>query len=150
MHNTLTEGQTDAQWPTGSSKRSLMALRGKPLHGDGHPRKRACGDSAVIFSEGRGLRVRKDWPDANRCTTCSRRGKRTPSGLLGACLGQAQAFFNGRAEPAPPRAGRSRKGWPDGGNPGVTRKVVFSEGRALRVRLVRPSGCPGISFRPHV
>jgi len=29
-------------------------------------------------------------------------------GLTEKCLGQAQAFFSGRAEPAPPRGGQAR------------------------------------------
>jgi hypothetical protein len=49
-------------------------------------------------------------------------------GLMETCFGQAQAFFNGRAEPAPPR----------GGN--------FAEGCALRVRRDRSPRTPGHGF----
>ena len=38
-------------------------------------------------------------------------------------------------------------GLPEEG-PGMTRKAIFSEGRTLCVRLARPYGCRGISFRP--
>ena len=33
-------------------------------------------------------------------------------------------------------------------SPGMAWKAVFSEGRTPCVRVVRPSGCPGISFPP--
>ena len=43
----------------------------------------------------------------------------------------------GRAEPAPPR-GASLGERPWGVNPGITRRVLFSEGRTLCVRMARP------------
>jgi len=61
-------------------------------------------------------------------------GKRTPGDLAGPCLGQANAFPRGRAEPAPPRGGLSKLGWPSWESPEMTQRAVFSEGRALRVR----------------
>jgi hypothetical protein len=48
----------------------------------------------------------------------------------------------------PLRGGLAWLRWPWRVNPGITRRVFFSEGRTLCVRVVRPSGCPGISFRP--
>ena len=60
------------------------------------------------------------------------------------CLGEAQAFFNGRAEPAPPRGGPSKLGRPSGANPGITVGAVFSEGRGLRARVARPDASRGI------
>ena len=53
----------------------------------------------------------------------------------------------GRAEPAPP-GGPGPGERPCGENPGMTRGAVSSEGRTLCVRLARPYGCRGISFRP--
>jgi hypothetical protein len=47
---------------------------------------------------------------------------------------------SGRAEPAPPRGGPSKLGWPcRGEGPEMTRKAVFSEGRGLRARIARPN-----------
>ena len=54
----------------------------------------------------------------------------------------------GRAEPAPPRGGRFELRWPCGEVPEMRRKVIFSEGRTPCVRVVWPSGCPGISLPP--
>jgi hypothetical protein len=51
----------------------------------------------------------------------------------------------GRAEPAPPRGGRSKGRWPSGENPGITQKAIFSEGRTLCVRIARPYGSRGIA-----
>jgi len=69
-------------------------------------------------------------------------------GLRATCRGQARAIFCGRAEPAPPRDWSPELGWPSWESRGITRRAVFSEGRALRVRVVRPSECGGISFPP--
>ena len=66
-------------------------------------------------------------------------------GLAGICLGQAGAFFSGRAEPAPPRGGqRITDGLAEEG-PGMAREAVFSEGRGLRVREARPDARRGIT-----
>jgi hypothetical protein len=54
----------------------------------------------------------------------------------------------GRAEPAPPRGGPSKARGPCGGNPGITRRAFFSEGRTLCVRMARPHECRGIPFSP--
>jgi len=69
-------------------------------------------------------------------------------GLAGICLGEAGAFLYGRAEPAPPRVGCPRRdGLPEKG-PGIARKAVFSEGRALRVRVARPGASRGMAWSP--
>ena len=39
--------------------------------------------------------------------------------------------------------------WPCGGSPEITRAAFFSEGCALRVRVVRPHECRGLSFPIH-
>jgi len=54
------------------------------------------------------------------------------------CLVQAQACFDGRAEPAPPRGGLSKLERPCGESPEMAPKAVFSEGRTLRVRIAGP------------
>jgi len=72
-------------------------------------------------------------------------GKGTPGGLAGPCLGQPNAFPCGRAEPAPPGGGQAEPGWPCGEDPEMTRKAIFSDGRALRVRVVRPDASRGIT-----
>ena len=48
---------------------------------------------------------------------------------------------------APGVAGQGER--PCGVNSGMTPRVVFSEGRTLCVRVVRPNQCQGISFPPH-
>jgi hypothetical protein len=55
---------------------------------------------------------------------------------------RSQCPHYGRAEPAPPRGGRSKLGRPSGANPGITRRAVFSEGRTLCVRVVRTDSSP--------
>ena len=72
------------------------------------------------------------------------RGKGTPGGLAGAYQGEAKAFSRGRAEPAPPRV--EDPGYDGlGGSPGTTRRVIFSEGCALRVRDLRLGASRGTS-----
>ncbi len=54
-----------------------------------------------------------------------------------------------RACRARPSAGRqARDAWPNGENPEITRKAVFSEGRTPCVRVERPRECRGIPFPP--
>jgi len=54
-----------------------------------------------------------------------------------------------RACGARPSAGRpARYGWPCGEYPQTAREALFSEGRALRVRVVRVDASRGISFSP--
>jgi hypothetical protein len=66
----------------------------------------------------------------------------------GTCLDQARCFPLRRAEPAPPRGGRSNLAWPFGERPEMTLRAVFSEGRTLCVRMARPHKCRGIPFLP--
>jgi hypothetical protein len=54
----------------------------------------------------------------------------------------------GRAEPAPPRGALCKLGWPCGEDLETMRGVIFSEGRGLRARVVRPHECRGIPFWP--
>ena len=62
-------------------------------------------------------------------------------------LGSALCLLHGRAEPAPPRgASLAKRPW--GVNPGITRRVFFSEGRTLCVRVARLNECRGIPFSP--
>jgi hypothetical protein len=56
----------------------------------------------------------------------------------------------GRAEPAPPRDSWFELGWPSGERPERTRSAVFSEGRGLRARTVRPDEWQGIALPPVV
>jgi len=72
---------------------------------------------------------------------------RADPGPVGETPWMTSGHPSGRAEPAPPR-GASLGERPWGVNPGITRRVVFPEGRTLCVRVVRPSGCPGISSPP--
>jgi len=48
----------------------------------------------------------------------------------------------------PSGAGLAQHGWPCGENTGITRRAVFSEGRALRVRKYGPDANQGIPFPP--
>ena len=54
----------------------------------------------------------------------------------------------GRAEPAPPRGGRSEVRRPCGGRPENRRRAFFSEGRGLRVRIVRPDEWQAMGLPP--
>jgi hypothetical protein len=69
-------------------------------------------------------------------------------GPTGEMLEWSQRCRYGRAEPAPP-GGVNVGERPCGVNSGMTPRVVFSEGRTLCVRVVRPNECQGISFPPH-
>jgi hypothetical protein len=68
-------------------------------------------------------------------------------GLPGTCLGQADASLAGVRSP-PLGGGLAEHKWPYGKNSEMTRKVVFSEGRTLCVRVARPHKCQGIPFLP--
>jgi len=63
-------------------------------------------------------------------------------------LGLALCLLHGRAEPAPPRRGLADGRRAQEVGPKISRRVLFSEGRTPCVRVVRPSGCPGISSPP--
>jgi hypothetical protein len=127
-------------------------VRSPPLQGGLCKLGWPCGEELgtarrPIFSEGRGLRVRKDWPDANRCTTRSRRGKRTPSGLPGACLGQAGALVAGVRSPPLRGEADPNAAWLAGKGPGKARRR-FSRRDALRASVWygRPDAR---AFHPH-
>ena len=108
---------------------------GLAVEGQGMTRK-------AIFSEGRGLRARVARPYSCQGISLPEVSGR---GLMETCLGQAQAFFNGRAEPAPPRgASLAERPWEE--NPGIMWRAVFSEGRGFCARVARPYSCQGISL----
>ena len=48
----------------------------------------------------------------------------------------------------PSAGGPFRLGWPCGEKPGIPRRAVFSEGRGLRARTVRPDEWQGIALPP--
>jgi len=75
-----------------------------------------------------------------------RGGEPRTDGLAGRCRGETKAFPCGRAEPAPPRGGQLQRRSPTGERPEMTREVVFSEGRGLRARVVRPETSRGTSI----
>jgi len=75
------------------------------------------------------------------------KGKPTPGGLTGTCPGEANSLTAGVRSP-PLRGRKPRWDDPCWGNPEITRGAIFSEGRGLRVRLVRPYASQGISFPP--
>jgi hypothetical protein len=65
--------------------------------------------------------------------------KRRTEGPGETCRGEAISVPLGRAEPAPPPGmDAPRRDGLAGKGPGITRRAIFSEGRALRVRVVRP------------
>jgi len=67
-------------------------------------------------------------------------GKGTPGGLMGRSPGKSEVSPTGVQSP-PLRGGGAQHGWPCGEDPEMTRKAIFSEGRGLRVRIVRPCEC---------
>jgi hypothetical protein len=101
--------------------------------------------SKGVFSEGRTLCVRVERPrecqdiafppGAFTIAPQSKRGM----------LGLARCFPCWRAEPAPPRGGPSEGKMALRGSPGITREVVFSEGRGLRARTARHHGWRKVS-----
>ncbi len=63
----------------------------------------------------------------------------------GTCPDEAKAVLAGVRSP-PLRWGEAEQGWPSGENPGITQRVVFSEGRTPCVLLAWPNVCRGIPF----
>ena len=63
----------------------------------------------------------------------------------GTCPDEAKAVLAGVRSP-PLRWGEAEQGWPSGENPGITRRVVFPEGRTLCARLAWPNVCRGITL----
>jgi hypothetical protein len=126
-------GRAEPAPPRGASP-ARMALR------------RSAGDDArgVFLGGAHSVRPRgKDGRKARHNIIIG--GKGTPGGPVGTCPESSQNVPSGRAEPAPPRGGLSELGWPSGENPGITRKMVFSEGRGLRARMARPDARRGMS-----
>ena len=66
---------------------------------------------------------------------------------MGRSFGASEASFAAVRSP-PLQERRSKVRWPRWGNPEMTRKAVFSEGRTLCVRVARPYASRGIPFPP--
>jgi hypothetical protein len=98
-----------------------------------------------VFSEGCGLRAREYGPDANPSASWSRTSWREAGGRRERAIRLALCRHYGRAEPAPPPGGRPEVSGLAGKGPGITRRAIFSEGRALRVRKYGPDGGRGIT-----
>jgi len=112
-----------------------------------------CGGSpeitrAAFFSEGCALRVRVVRPHECRGLSFPIHALTMVRWPRGDMPRSNRSLPCGRAEPAPP-GGLARHGWPCGGRPGMSREAFFSEGCALRVRVVRPHECRGLSFPIH-
>jgi len=118
--------------PSTGGKPRWEALRGKPRDGE---KGSFLGGARSPRPRGKALLMpghfitRGEWPGGR--------------GLMETCLGQAQAFFNGRAEPAPPRGGPSKLGWPCGGNPGDNVEGGFLGGARFLRPQVRAGRKPG-------
>jgi len=89
---------------------------------------------AVIFSEGRGLRVREYGPDASRGMSPSPAHCREHGGQKTPHSGWRDADIPGVRSPPLPGVDGPRLRWPSGETPEMARTAVFSEGCALRVR----------------
>jgi hypothetical protein len=97
---------------SGEANSVVAGVRSPPLQGDNARQDGLMGESPemapkAIFSEGRTLCVRIARPCPCRGISLVEMVRRTAPGLTGTCLVQAQACFNGRAEPAPPRGGQA-------------------------------------------
>jgi len=127
-------------------------VRSPPLRGVDHPRaRRPCGASPGItregvFSEGRGLRARTARHDGLRKVSSMGEDRREAGCPTGTCLDQARAFLAGVRSPPLRGVDHPRARRPCGASPGITREVVFSEGRTLCVLLAWPNVCRGIPF----
>ena len=102
----------------------------------------------VVFSEGRTLCVRM--ARLNECRGIPFSPDDEARGLwpTGDMSGPGRCLPCGRAEPAPPRGGRSEVRRPSGGRPENRRRAFFSEGRGLRVRIVRPDEWQAMGLPP--
>ena len=133
----------------GSGWSNQVCLRPRLREDAGRKEKASRGTSRSTpgdFFEGRTLCARVARPN----------GCRGPS-LLGGASGKLVArrgdgpvkgqlpFAGGRS---PPSRGASLAKRPRGVNQGTTRRVVFSEGRTLCVRMARLNECRGIPFPP--
>ena len=66
---------------------------------------------------------------------------------MGRSFGASEASFAGVRSP-PLQERRCKVRWPRWGNPEMARKLVFSEGRGLRVRVARPTNAEAFHFHP--
>ena len=153
------DGLTMSRWPRGHMPRSNPCHprgRAEPAppgvdgpRGDGFTGANPEMTRKAVFSEGRGLRVRVVRPHASR-------GIPFPPGdeargrlayRAHASVKPVPSYAGVRSPPLRETAKRTREGL-TGANPEITRKVVFSEGRGLRVRVARPDASRGIPFPP--
>jgi hypothetical protein len=74
-------------------------------------------------------------------------GKGTPGGLMWRCPGKSEVSLAGVQSP-PLHGGLAQHGWPCGERPEMMLREVFSEGRGLRARTVRPDEWQGIALPP--
>jgi hypothetical protein len=74
-------------------------------------------------------------------------GDRRTEGPGWTCPGEANSLIVGVRSP-PLQGGQAQRGSPCGESPGITRRAIFSEGRALRVRKYGPDRNRGMSSRP--
>ena len=98
----------------------------------------------VVFSEGRGLRARKNGADANRGMSSRPTSWRETGGQKGGDLvvGAMPSSAGVRSPPLRGMAKRRPEGL-TGADPKMARQAVFSEGRTLCVRVVRPDASRG-------
>ena len=95
-----------------------------------------------LFSEGRTPCVRIARPCPCRGISLVEMVRQTAPGLTGTCLVQAQACFNGRAEPAPPWDWSPELGWPSGKGPGIGDFVGGTRSPRPRILAGRKPGHP--------
>jgi hypothetical protein len=141
-----------AQWGTclDEARAFIAGVRSPPLRGGRAKVGWPCGKNPetthrAVSSEGRGLRAREYGPDASRgygMITEERTNRRWPNRDM---LRSSASLSRGRAEPAPPRGGPSKLGRPSGEELETMRRVIFSEGRGLRVRVARPDASRGMA-----
>jgi hypothetical protein len=98
----------------------------------------------VIFSEGRGPRARKYGPDPSRGMSPSPAHWRGHGGQKTPHSGWRDADIGGVRTPPLRGVDSPRLRWPSGETPEMARTAVFSEGCALRVRVVRPEESQGM------
>jgi hypothetical protein len=150
----------DGRSPSGDMPRSsqmpFLCGRAEPAPPRGAKRRREGLTGAnpgmalrAVFSEGRTLCVRLAWPNVCRDIAF-------PHGMAvheawspkRGMLGLARGFPLRACGARPSRRGDRKRGGLAGEGPGMTRKAVFSEGRTLCVRVVRPRECQDIAFPP--
>jgi len=102
----------------------------------------------AVFSEGRALRVRMGRPYEGRGIPLAPDAYANTRWPTGDVPVRSLVAFCGRAEPAPPGGGPSEVRWPYWEGQEMMPKAIFSEGRALRVRMGRPYEGRGIPLAP--